>query len=229
MIGLRGSGASTRARLAANPMPHAWRRIGYLILWHGSHFMGSRFFAKSPPGDARLLNLGSGARRYAGFVNADAYDVLGLVQRPRERADWLLDAGRRWRCPDDYWSGIFCEHMLEHLYYPEAVVCVSEAFRTLRRGGVLRLVVPDAERYVQFCRDEVPEAPFASAPEALSNLTQNWGHHSVWNAALLCALLRETGFTDVRTERFGSGAMPELLRDTPERAWESCYVEARKG
>jgi hypothetical protein len=29
--------------------------------------------------------------------------------------EWVMDATKPWKCPDNYWDGIFTEHVLEHL------------------------------------------------------------------------------------------------------------------
>ena len=49
-------------------------------------------------------------------------------------------------------SVIYSSHTLEHLYRSEAEMLLDECYRVLRRGGIIRLVVPDllslAKRYV---------------------------------------------------------------------------------
>lgn len=36
------------------------------------------------------------------------------------------------------------------------------------------------------------------------------------------------GFTDIQTQAFQQGSKLDLLRDDPEKKWETLYVEAQK-
>lgn len=95
------------------------------------------------PKNPNLLNLGCGPHIYPGWVNADDY---APKRRLRERAfkpDWMLDITRQWHCPDDYWDGIFTQHVIEHLSYSEATGAFKECHRTLKPGTWLRVCVPD--------------------------------------------------------------------------------------
>jgi hypothetical protein len=59
-------------------------------------------------------------------------------------------------------------------------------------------------------------------------MSQGWGHASLWDRELLAASLTRIGFEPVRAVDYRVGEDPRLLRDLPERRWESLYVEARK-
>ena len=188
---------------------------------------------RSPPAskNPNLLNLGCGPQIYLGWVNADDY---APKRRLRERAfkpDWTLDVTRPWRCPDDYWDGIFTQHVIEHLSYSEAVGVFKECRRTLKPGAWLRICVPDLATYVRYYRGEIGDDQFFSLPHrtlALSFLTQMHMHRSVWDSDLMVKVLDEIGFTEAATVSFGVGSDTRLLKDDLEKAPESLYVEARK-
>lgn len=211
---------------------------GYLKSW-ARRVVGELLLSRYPPapgGGRRLLNAGCGPRRFAGFVNAEFYTTrLALGQRGRRRRpDWMMDLRRPLKCHDDFWDGIFIEHVLEHLTPFDARGALREFLRTLKPGGRLRLTVPSlaifARYYVSGDRAVLGGANRAwnHRAEAIADLTQMWGHLSVWDFELMAALLADVGFTDIREAAFGQGADPELLRDDPEKAWETLYVEARK-
>ena len=67
-------------------------------------FIGETFLKKYPPetgAPRRLLNLGCGPRRFAGFVNADFYSTRLSAKKGR-RPDWMIDIRRPLKCRSDY-------------------------------------------------------------------------------------------------------------------------------
>jgi predicted SAM-dependent methyltransferase len=150
--------------------------------------------------------------------------------------EWVLDATSKWNCPDDYWDGIFTEDVLEHLSYNDAVFTLKEALRTLRPGRLIRIVLPDIQRYIEFYNDKTAnrsanqwfEERFAFGAEAIAYLTQNQGHASVWDSYLLSTVLKEIGFVNVAMVSFNRGSDRRLQMDRSSGCHESLYVEAQK-
>jgi len=218
-------------RLEAPRIRPGWRAWA----WTVCGVLGDRLLRRPPPeirtpGGARLLHLGCGARRFAGWVNADFYRLTQLLAR-RDAPDWMLDLTRPFPCPDDHWDGVFLEHVNEHLSYGANLALLQEVLRTLRPGGLLRLAVPSLQRYLAWetlRREEPKMARYASLAEAVSNLTQNHAHQSVWDPTLMREVLEQVGFTAVTERGFREGELADLLRDGESHRWESLYVEARK-
>lgn len=213
--------------------------VARLALRHLQDWVVNRVYRRRPPAHSRLLNLGCGDCLYPGWVNADRFrtgywltKLGGLVSSRLHLPDWVLDAAEPWRCPDDHWDGIYTEHMLEHLSYRDAVAVLREMLRTLRPGAWARIILPDLGRFIDFYNGDRGGRDFterfAFGAEAISFLTQNFGHISTWDGALLEAVLREVGFANVRIAAYGEGTDARLLRDSPDRRWESVYVEAQK-
>ncbi|MGH7087388.1 MAG: class I SAM-dependent methyltransferase [Stellaceae bacterium] len=213
--------------------------VARLALRHLQDAVVNLVYRRHPPGRSRLLNLGCGDCLYPGWINADRFrtgywltQLGGLVSRRLRLPDWVLDAAEPWRCADDHWDGIYTEHMLEHLSYREAVAVMREMLRTLRPGAWARIILPDLGRFIDFYNGDRGDSDFlnrfAFGAEAISFLTQNFGHISAWDGALLEAVLREIGFVNVRIVAYGEGADRRLLKDSPDRRWESVYVEAQK-
>jgi predicted SAM-dependent methyltransferase len=150
-------------------------------------------------------------------------------------------ASKRLPFADDQLDVIYSSHMLEHLSRSEAKSFLSEARRTLRSGGIIRLAVPDLRKLVDtYIRDadanefisslmmhqEVPENIRESLRERLVNFR---GHRWMYDKNSLCSLLSENGFRDSVVLKPGETQIPnpgEL--DLWERAGESLYVEAYK-
>jgi predicted SAM-dependent methyltransferase len=91
-------------------------------------------------GNATLfLNIGCGDHIEAGWTNID------LVPRQGAFFHDLLDP---LPIADQSVSYIHAEHVIEHLEFSDAVVFLRDCHRVLKRGGVLRIIVPDSEKYI---------------------------------------------------------------------------------
>jgi predicted SAM-dependent methyltransferase len=185
----------------------------------------TRAFFGRPPRTARprLLHLGCGKNRLTGFTNADLFRLRGGV-----KPDWCADLRHPLRCPDDFWDGVFSEHVLEHLAPRRARNLLSELKRTTRDGGIIRIVVPDLRLYTEHYlgRNSPPGFEMWETPaEGLRSVSQNWHHRSLWDFDLLSKVARDAGFAEIRKVSFGQGEDPRLIQDQPHRAWESLYVE----
>lgn len=184
---------------------------------------------KPPAGGSRRLNLGCGEVRPEGWLNADFATPRWLVQR-RKWPDWNVDATRRWRCDDNHFEVIHCEHMLEHFPYEVSIHVLRECLRTLQPGGVLRVAVPDVQKYVAFYSHAPSHESFVRfglGTAAFSSLTQCFGPLSVWDGPTMAGALGDVGFGAVRECSFGQGGYPGVI-DLQDRAWETCYVEGTK-
>lgn len=189
--------------------------------------LARRLLARKVPatgGQPRLLNLGCGPVRYKDWVNADFY-TFSWMMKGHAPPDWSIDATRPWKCPNDYWDGIFTEHVLEHLSYRAAIFAISECYRTLKRGAWLRVSVPDINKFIDF---QSFAGRFRRRPVAISVATQHFAHRSVWDPDLMMEVLCECGFVGVQDAGFGRGSDERLVMDQEARRAESLYVEAQK-
>lgn len=204
-----------------------------LLLYSLERNVGSLLFRRSPKvkGQCRLLNLGCGPLYYSGWCNADEFAFKRMLREKSFRPDWRLDITRNWRCLDNFWDGIFTQHVIEHVTYSEAVFVFRECLRTLKPGAWLRVIVPSLDRYANFCVKGADEPEFARFPQkalGVSFLTQMHFHKSVWDAGLMSCVLSEIGFSSVKEVEFNTGTDNRLLRDQSDKHWESLYFEAQK-
>jgi SAM-dependent methyltransferase len=114
------------------------------------------------------LHIGCGTVTPDGWINMDGSWNARLANHSLVRrianACWLLpkhaydvgwtgkvlphDLRKPLPFEDDSLSAVYGSHVLEHLYLNQADDLLKECFRTLRPGGVLRLVVPDLRSMV---------------------------------------------------------------------------------
>ena len=86
----------------------------------------------------RLLNLGCGNRYHKDWVNADI--------RSSSREVLALDLTKQLPFEDESFYIVYHSHLLEHFPNHFAQYFLTECFRILESGGILRVVVPDFER-----------------------------------------------------------------------------------
>jgi predicted SAM-dependent methyltransferase len=166
---------------------------------------------------------------------------LAFAEASRTHGIRYCNAARRIPHGDGSVDAIYASHMLEHLDRIEARAVLAECRRVLRPGGVLRLAVPDLRnaayrylhlndadgflRHLQFDLDK----PRGLAARLRRELTGGRGHHWMYDADSLVALVAAAGFAGV--ELTGEGrtriAEPGQL-DLSEREADSLCLEARR-
>jgi predicted SAM-dependent methyltransferase len=192
--------------------------------------------------DGIRIQVGCGPRPFEGWVNLD------LQEDPRIEY-WDARQGLPFR--DGAAEAIYAEHFLEHLEYSdEAPGFLGECHRCLKSGGVLRVIVPDAEAYLRLYaqddwdglarlrpltkadgthRDHWLPNSYATRMELINAVFRQDGEHRyAYDFETLERLLQKVGFKDIRRVGFGVSTDPSMPGDTPQRASESLYVEAIK-
>ena len=203
------------------------------ILYGFERRIGNLFFKRQPPvgKSANLLNLGCGPLIYSGWCNADDYAFKRWLRETSFRPEWRLDITKAWKCNDNYWDGIFTQHVIEHVRYSQAVHVMEECFRTLKPGAWLRISVPNLSKYIDFYtgKSEASEFHrFTHKALSLSFISQMHYHKSVWDGELMTAVLEEIGFVNVSEVGFGEGVDKKIIKDQSDKKWESLYIEAQK-
>ena len=159
------------------------------------------------------------------------------------RANGVRYANAARRIPHDSGSVdvIYSSHMIEHLVRDDAWSFLLECHRVLRPGGRLRLVVPDLHALVHQYLQRGNADNFLGQMQFETHLPAGlfaklrWlvfggrGHHWMYDARSLGALMEEAGFVDVEMMEPGQTRIDQPVGlDLCERQIESIYVEARR-
>ena len=176
---------------------------------------------------------GGGAKR--GWINLDLMNHKNISLRYDCRRGLPLKEGTAVR--------IRCEHFLEHLdYRQEAPVFLKSCYQSLKEGGALRIVVPDAERFLlayasyekrpwvelEWDLDNLPDG-FHTKMDIINHVFRQGEEHAyAYDFETLALLLKKTGFGDVKKTEFGISTDPELCDDLPVHKSYSLYVDAIK-
>ena len=215
-------------------------RIVHLVKWNILQYVGQikKYFFRQ---DDLIINrkfahVGCGGNVFPNFVNIDCHTTQSIFS-------FGLDQIFRWdlrnRLPfrENTFEGVFSEHCMEHLNPWDSYSLLFDIFRVLQPGGVVRIIVPDAEKYVEFYNrrragsDTTDMAEFnswQSGAEALRGLTCYLGHYTLFDFELLRDMCLEVGFCDITRSSFGISKVKELNKDAEDRAWNSLYLEAKK-
>ncbi|MBW4571487.1 MAG: methyltransferase domain-containing protein [Tolypothrix carrinoi HA7290-LM1] len=187
-----------------------------------------------------LVNVGAGPHAKADWINVDISEAPGI--------NCVCDCRKSLPFPDNSVKGIFTEHFFEHIDYVEEVpLFLSECYRVLKPGGIIRIIVPDIEKYLYaYCQGGWEELSIIRPLD--SDLTdfhfkfkyntrmelinfvfrQQYEHKYAYDYETLEFILYKYGFSKVQRQAFGKSLMDELSIDQQIRASESLYVEAIK-
>ena len=231
--------ALTRAAISAVP-EYLLKQLRWELVSVGVRMRAGRVARAFRGRKEMLVNLGAGDAGHPGWVNVD--------RAPGPNVNCIYDARKKLPFEDGSVKGIFTEHFFEHVDYEEqAPLLLAECHRVLQPGGVIRIIVPDAEKYIRAYVsggwDQLssirPLAPGHTdvhfpvrynTPMELINVVfrQFEEHKFAYDFETLAFVLESAGFRNVRKQGFGESMAPEICLDLERRASESLYVEAMK-
>lgn len=193
-----------------------------------------RRLARLRAGRDLLVNVACGDHVLGSFVNLDLHPAApGVLAWDSRRTLPLADGSAR---------GIRVEHFVEHLETREELPAfLRDCHRGLRCGGVLRVIVPDAERYLHaYCRPdllgfrelEVPD-PFPldlpTRMDVINHVFHQWHEHRWgYDFETLAHRLHQAGFTEVERSAYRQSREAALADDRDVHAPYSLYVDAVK-
>lgn len=186
-------------------------------------------FLANLPKDDLCVNLGCGYRPMKGWVNVDR------ARGPEVQVVWDLANGLPF--PDSSCVAVFSEHFIEHILKEDAARFLTECYRVLEPGGVLRISTPDAELFLRSYsgnREFLVHPSFSqeidTPVDRVNYMMREYGQH-LWSydEELLTLMLRRADFNTVVRQRFGVSVHPRMNNiDFANRKFESIYLEAIK-
>lgn len=161
------------------------------IKWIGLKIYGiSRPIYSSHSNSGLKIHLGAGTINIQGWVNIDARDASHIHLQSKG-----FDLNE---FNDGSISEIYMCHVLEHFSFAETKLILKKLHQKLRRGGVLRLSVPDFDQLIAiyYATDKNLEI-IKMALMGGQDYEFNY-HKAVFNERLLTDLLISCGFKDVQ-------------------------------
>lgn len=172
-----------------------------------------------PPFLHRIMYRVSGANRY---YTEDQYRTL-----LRDNRFVHHDLGHSIPFQNESVDYVYTSHFLEHLFEKQGAQLLKEACRVLKRGGAIRVCVPDLAYAVELYRKGEKERMLHDYffVEDMGSFMAR--HKYMYDFELLSKALLTAGFQDVTRCSYQKGAVPdiEFLDNRPE---ETLFVEARR-
>jgi predicted SAM-dependent methyltransferase len=150
--------------------------------------------------------------------------------RPGRRLDLYWDLRRGLPFQSGSAAAIFAEHLFEHLTYEDGTILMRECARVLEPGGVLRIGVPDLDRYIAsyLGQDDLIDRVRPGRPTraiALGEPFFLYGHRCMYDFETLNRACVDSGFAAVERSSFGEGRILPSP-DSLARRDETLYVDA---
>jgi hypothetical protein len=154
-----------------------------------------------------LLQFGSGKTR---------------LPEPWQNLDESHDIRKKLRFDDDSARFIFAEHVIEHVSFHQGLFFLTECYRVLSVGGVLRVSFPDVVRvshaphkwsdaYMARLKDKGEPIEGKLSPGKVTMLlSAGWGHQMAWTEALMFLELLAVGFRRVCPLEYSKSQYQEL-------------------
>lgn len=215
------------------------------------------------------LNLGCGSIRPDTWINTDS-SINSLIQKVPGVGKIIarnfstvsynksncsyMNVNKKWAFKNDSVSVVYASHLLEHLHKRRARFFLGESYRVLKKGGVIRIVVPDLHRlartYVEnyhkagaqaaddflYCinlHKESQYSPQEHSLRKLMNLFQDYPHQHkyMYDKYTLKLMFEEHPFKDIRECSYGESVhLHELIKDVEysKEGVPAIYLEAIK-
>lgn len=135
------------------------------------------------------VNLGCGVNTSKEFINVDTrgfphthyiHDVRDLQMFGNESVDLL-----------------YASHLLEHVPRREVKKTLSEWYRVIKRGGVLRFGVPNFDGLIEIYHSSNNDVE-SIVSQLLGGDGEYDDHHTIWNYRYAEKILKEVGFKEIK-------------------------------
>jgi predicted SAM-dependent methyltransferase len=163
--------------------------------------------------DLKILNFGCGVKRYDSAINSDLYAIHRRLRR-KVRPDLYWSGTNALSYLEQRFTGIVCEHVIEHMLPDDAVTLFMNFRRAMTNNGVLVVSFPDVAKVLAGGLCQGYESKVAS----VNSVIYCHGHTFMYDSETVVDLLRVAGFSTVRisachelplSEYIGRGRSPE--------------------
>jgi predicted SAM-dependent methyltransferase len=178
------------------------------------------------------------------LINPIEYDNSNMI---------YMNLNKKWKYKNETVDIVYASHLFEHLSLQSTKLFLEEAFRTLKPGGIIRIVVPDlykiAKKYINEYENEDTLDPTEYIMWAINmNREGQYGdvsflkgillelqgyphqHKYMYDEKSLKHRLQKFGFVDIESLVYGNSKYIESITDVEGKSesYLSIYIEAKK-
>ena len=205
------------------------------------------------------INLGCGPGGIDGWINYD-WGLLPLINKfpfvvkmlvkikainPSYITRWpkffLFDIRKKFKENNSSTDVVYCSQVLEHLEYWQALDVSKEVYRILKKGGIYRVSVPDAQKIMSLYKKNKNADMMAKNIWGFEKniKPQNWlqkigryfirDHQWLFDEQSMIKLLSSAGFNKIKICDYRIGMCPDIDElDLVDHQKTSLYIEAIK-
>ncbi|MFV5688940.1 class I SAM-dependent methyltransferase [Flavobacterium sp. ZT3R25] len=175
--------------------------------------------------EIKKIQIGCGTNFLEGWLNTDIKNNDKII---------YLDAGEKFPLESDSFDFVYSEHLFEHLKTGQQLNMLTESFRILKKGGVMRIATPNISflfrlfenpntpemiDYVNWAVKNIPHLFEANNMVVdqeehyvyvINNFFKAWGHQVIHNISSLSKLALQCNFAQVRECTVGESNVLDL-------------------
>ena len=213
------------------------------------------------------LNLGCGSVRPEGWINTDSSLNANIQKIPLigKRISKLfnpveynsnnfryMNLNKRWVFADNSIDVVYASHLFEHLSLKSAALFMKEAYRCLKQGGVIRIVVPDlykiskkyiedyesgngeASNFIMWAINMHREGQYGNPGLFKKMILEIQGyphqHKFMYDEKSMINLFKISGFNNIASLQYGISDLIECIGEVEgtRESYLSIYIEAIK-
>jgi predicted SAM-dependent methyltransferase len=157
------------------------------------------------------INYACGRQQVPGWLNVDIRPVSRVP--PEARSGYLkMSLTRRHPFPDASFRFGYSEDFIEHISQADSLIFLSEVYRTLAPGGVLRISTPGLKSVL---RRHYRQTHFAGADTGKKEAYTPFGHVHFYSEETMATVASHLGFRKVEFKGYNQSEYEELqMRET---------------
>lgn len=174
-------------------------------------------------GHIKKIHYGCGDNILNEWINVDLYKS----KRTTDQIVFDINLLEPHPFPDNWFDYGFSEDFFEHLSQSNQIIFLTEAFRTFRKGGVLRLSFPGLEGVL---KRHYNKPNYAIATIGKNEAYTMWGHLHFCSRDELNLICKQIGFNKINFVQYGKSQHPSLrnLDTRKDQIGLNTYVEIIK-
>ena len=148
-----------------------------------------------------------------GWLNVDGVDETfphGRLDREEAKQIFFMDLTERHPFPDRTFEFGYSEDFLEHLSQADSLIFLSEVYRALKPGGVVRISTPGLAGVL---RRHLRTPDFDGALTCREEAYTQWRHRHFYTESSIRLVAEHIGFSRMVRCEYGQSEHPELRHD----------------